>query len=103
RHDATNLAVGHIPASLFSYSRDGKVKRRSLIGLRFHPDLPAILLQKALADGQSYAGSRDIAAMQPLEHAKDTLLMLGGDAHTVIPEGEQPMFAAVFARDDDAR
>ena len=64
---------------------DGEEEGCRLSGLGFDPDSSAIALNHPLANSQSDAGAAVfLIVMEPLEYAKDFLLVLGIDADAVV-------------------
>src|ERR1700722_4459921 len=68
---------------------------------RFHPDSSAALLDNSFANRQTNAGAGELAAMQPLEDAKDLLMIPLVDADTVVSNGELNRIAGVGGRNMD--
>ena len=71
--------------------RDGEEEGCSFAGFGFDPDSSAIALNHALANSQSDAGAAVfLVMMEPLEYAKDFLLVLGVDADAVVLHRKAP-------------
>ena len=64
---------------------EGEVEGCSFSELGFNPDPSAVAFHHALADSQSDAGAAIfLIVMEPLEYAKDFLLVLRVDADAVV-------------------
>ncbi len=77
------------------------MKSGSLAEFRFHPDSAAALLDDALADSQTDARAREIAAVQPFEDAEDLLMIARIDPDAVVSNGELHRIAGVAGRNMD--
>ena len=69
----------------FSCIRNSKIKRRTLSGLRFHPDFPTVTLDDFFAYCKAYAGSGVFfPAVQALKNQENLLGVLWFNPYAVI-------------------
>ena len=78
--------------------RQSEIERCSFARLRLDPDPATISVDHALADSQADTRPWNVAAVQPLEHAEDRLMVLCIDTHAIIGHGEPPLAILPFRR-----
>src|SRR5439155_10645338 len=78
------------------YGRKSVIERGARADFRLDPYLPAVAIDNALTDGETDARTRNSPAVQPLEHAKNLLVILRRDPDAVILHGDTPQAILPF-------
>jgi hypothetical protein len=81
-----SLSLGRGEESGLDWNR--KFESGAAPNFRFHPDLAAATFDDFLAEGQSYAGSRDVPPMQSLQDSEYPLKVLGINADSIVANRE---------------
>ena len=67
------------------------------VAFRFNPDAPSVASYDCAAQSQSQTGARNLAAMQPLQWLKNTILMVRRNSLAVILHGKLPRISGSAA------